>query len=112
MMPLGDRRIRVRFEVVGSLHGTLEFSEPPRVLNLSAGGALIRTPLMLPVGSLQTIYLNMDGRVARLTGQVRRVTRIEAESGSVAYSVGVQFVSPSPTAAASLEELLEAQSDS
>jgi hypothetical protein len=108
MIPLGDRRVRVRFEVVGTLHGVLEFSEPPRVLNLSAGGALIKTPLPLPIGSLQTIYLNVDGRMSRVTGEVRRVTRLEAES---AYAVGVAFVSPSPTAAASLEVLLEAQSD-
>jgi hypothetical protein len=109
MIPLGDRRIRIRFEVVGSLHGTLELAEPPRVLNLSAGGALIRTPLLLSVGSLHTIFLNVNGRTSRITGQVRRVTRIEAES---AYSVGVEFVAPSPLAAASLEALLEGQTDS
>ena len=50
MIPLGDRRVRVRFEVVGTLHGVLEFSEPPRVLNLSAGGALDQDALAAACG--------------------------------------------------------------
>jgi PilZ domain-containing protein len=111
MRPLGDRRIRLRFEVVGTLHGTLELSEPARVLNLSAGGALIRTPLALPVGSAQTIHLNLGGRTTRVTGLVKRLTPMEVEGGRGAYSVGLEFVSPSPALAASLEELLEAQGE-
>jgi len=110
MRPLGDRRLRLRFEVVGSLHGTLELSEPARVLNLSAGGALIRTALALRVGSVQTIHLNVAGRAARVTGLVRRLTPIESETGQ-AYSVGLEFMSPSPAVAASLEELLEGQGE-
>jgi hypothetical protein len=110
MRPLGDRRIRIRFEVVGTLHGTLELSEPAKVLNLSAGGALIRTPLALPVGSMQTIHLNLGGRTTRVSGLVRRLTPI-AEPGREAYSVGLEFVSPSPILAASVEELLEAEGE-
>jgi hypothetical protein len=111
MRPLGDRRLLLRFEVVGSLHGTLELSEPARVLNLSTGGALIRTALLLRVGSVQTIHLNVAGRTTRVAGLVRRLTPIESEAGQAAYSVGLEFVSPSPAAAASLEELLEAQGE-
>ena len=111
MRPLGDRRVRIRFEVVGTLHGTLELSEPARVINLSTGGALIRTPLPLPVGSIQTIYLNLAGRTTRVTGLVRRLTPIDAEPGRGGYSVGLEFVSPPPSVAASLEELLEAQGE-
>lgn len=110
MRPLGDRRLRLRFEVVGSLHGTLELSEPARVLNLSTGGALIRTALQLRVGSVQTVHLNVGGRTTRVTGLVRRLTPIESEAGQ-AYSVGLEFVSPSGAAAASLEELLESQGE-
>jgi len=111
MRPLGDRRLRLRFEVVGSLHGTLELSEPARVLNLSAGGALIRTALQMRVGSVQTIHLNVSGRTTRITGLVRRLTPVESEAGQAAYSVGLEFMSPSPAVAASLEELLEGQGE-
>src|SRR5437870_2075071 len=40
MRPLGDRRARVRFEVVGSFWGTVDLAEPARVININRTGAL------------------------------------------------------------------------
>ena len=44
-MALGDRRSRVRLEVVGALWATLELTEPARVVNISREGALITSPV-------------------------------------------------------------------
>ena len=54
-MALGDRRSRVRLEVVGALWATLELTEPARVVNISRDGALITSPVAMPPESVQPL---------------------------------------------------------
>ena len=55
MMALGDRRARVRLEVVGALWATLELTEPARVVNISKDGALLTSPVAMPPESVQPL---------------------------------------------------------
>ena len=55
-MALGDRRSRVRLEVVGALWATLELTEPARVVNISRDGALITSPVPMPPESVQPLH--------------------------------------------------------
>ena len=45
MRPLGDRRRRIRLEVVGSLWGALEIDRQAELMNISRTGALIVSPV-------------------------------------------------------------------
>jgi len=102
MRPLGDRRTRVRLEVLGTLRGTLELNEPARVLNISAHGALIETSVRVAVGSFQELQLKIDSRTTRVAGRVRRLEQVQpSETGK--YLIGLEFLSPSPSFTDSLE---------
>ena len=94
MKPLGDRRARVRFEVLGTLRGTLELSEATRVVNISAHGALVESPAKVALGSLHEIHLIIDGQPARVTARVRRLEQVEGEHQPPHYFVGFEFLSP------------------
>ena len=61
-MALGDRRSRVRLEVVGALWATLELTEPARVVNISREGALITSPVPMPPESVQPLSANAPAR--------------------------------------------------
>jgi len=90
--PLGDRRIRTRFEVVGVLWGLLECPQVARIVNISTTGALIESPLAVAVGSTQSVRLRVDGEEMLVDTEVRHVRRADAVSGK--YLIGVRFVSP------------------
>lgn len=106
MKLLGDRRIRVRFEVVGTLRGSLKLTEPAHVVNISVGGALLQTSSAVTVGSVQTMYLNIDGHTARVTGRVRRSARIDENRERGFYELGVEFLPVSAALAQSLTQLI------
>ena len=72
MSSLGDRRARVRFEVVGALRGMLELPARARLLNISRTGALIESPLAFPLESSQVVYFSLAG------GEVAVETRVQA----------------------------------
>jgi hypothetical protein len=112
MSPLADRRARIRYEVIGVLRGTLELSEPARVLNISGGGALLETTTPIPVGSTQAVHMTIDGHPARITSRVRHLSRI-GQPPKESYAIGVEFVSPPAELAVSMANLLgEARADS
>ena len=104
MRPLGDRRSRVRLEVLGTLRGTLELTEPARLLNISAHGALIETSALMTVGSFQELELNLGGRLTRVAGRVCRLEPIHEVSPSWKYLVGLEFLTPSPALTESMEQ--------
>jgi len=95
MKPLGDRRSRVRLEVLGTLRGTLELSEPARLINISAHGALIETSVLMAVGSFQELVVTLAGRATRIAGRVRRLEHVP-DTHTWKYLVGLEFLSPSP----------------
>jgi hypothetical protein len=103
--PLGDRRARVRFEVLGTLRGTLELTESARVVNISAHGALIESAAKVALGSLHELQLTLDGHRARVAARVCRLEPVNGPSGSPLYLIALEFLSPSSALAESIRML-------
>ena len=105
MKPLGDRRARVRFEVVGTLWGTLELHESSRIVDISRSGVLVESLLALPPDSVQLVRLKIGGEEVRVDGRVRHLRRITDENHA-AYLIGLEFLSPPAPVVASIDHLL------
>jgi PilZ domain len=84
-----DRRGRKRFEIVGSLTGTLETWERLTIRNLSAAGALVETTTPFAVGDHISGRLLYQNRARNMRGEVRRVALEESEKGEKSYLVGI-----------------------
>lgn len=92
-LPLGDRRSRVRLEVVGSLWGTIDVHEPARVLEISKGGALILSSVAAAPDSVQVLSLSVDGSPVSVDARVRHVRAVPAtDDHPVQYLLGVEFL--------------------
>jgi hypothetical protein len=92
MRPLGDRRAHVRLEVVGTLWGTLEITEPAAVVNISDSGVLVATRVAPAVHALQPIDLRIGGEELRLDARVRHFQPRQGADGQPEYLVGLEFV--------------------
>jgi PilZ domain-containing protein len=103
--PLGDRRARVRFEVLGTLRGTLELTESARVVNISAQGALIESATKVALDSLHEFQLTLDGHLARVAARVCRLEQVSGQGGSPLYLIGLEFLSPPSVLADSIRML-------
>ena len=71
MSALGDRRRRVRHEVVGALWGTLEIQEHANVVNISERGALLAAPSPRDVDSIQALELSLAGYDVQVEARAR-----------------------------------------
>ena len=98
-MSLGDRRSRVRLEVVGALWATLELTEPARVVNISRDGALLTSPVAMPPESVQPLHLKLEGQEVIVDARVRHVRRVSGPEEPIRYLVGVEFLSVPPALA-------------
>jgi len=98
-MALGDRRARVRLEVVGALWATLELTEPARVVNISKDGALLTSPVAMPPESIQPLHLKLEGQEIIVEARVRHVRRVSGPEEPIRYLVGVEFLSVPPALA-------------
>jgi hypothetical protein len=87
---IGDRRGRARFEIVGTLTGTLETWRRLEIRNLAEGGALLDTPIPFAPGSRISGRLSFRGRVREVRGEVRHITTLVARDDA-RYLVGVQW---------------------
>lgn len=87
----GDRRSRVRYEVVGAFWGTFDAGDAVRVHNLSHHGALIEAHQPLAVESIQSVCLMLDGQPALAEARVRHLTPAPAIERDC-YLVGVEFL--------------------
>lgn len=95
----GDRRVRGRFEIVGTLSGTLELVERLTLRNVGQGGALVESKVPLPVGSRITGRLSLDGQTREVKAEVRHLTayRPRGGGGEERHLVGVEWVDiPAP----------------
>ncbi len=92
MKPLGDRRAHVRLEVVGTLWGTLEITEPAAVVNISDGGVLVATRVAPAVHAFQPIELLVAGQEVRRGARVRHFQSRQGSDGQPEYLVGLEFV--------------------
>jgi hypothetical protein len=90
---LGDRRRRLRFEIVGQLWGSLLAEESLVLRNIGPGGALLEAPLPLEIDSLHTVRLLEDDQPRDVQARVRHVTLVRAEAGQTSrYLIGVEFL--------------------
>lgn len=96
MRSAGDRRLRVRFEVIGAFWGTFDAGDAVRVHNLTHHGALIESNRPLAVESVQSVCLMLDGQPAMADARVRHLKQTETRDRH-RYLVGVEFLS-APTA--------------
>jgi hypothetical protein len=89
---LGDRRSRIRLEVVGTLWGALDFEDVARVVNISDTGVLIATRSAPPLDSIQAIRLRIEGREVTVTARVRHFRQAAGPGGSPEFLVGLEIV--------------------
>jgi hypothetical protein len=98
-MAFGDRRSRVRLDVVGTLWATLDLAEPIRLVNISRDGALITSSVPMPPESVQPLQLRLEGRDVTVDARVRHVRRVSGPDQPAQYLVGVEFLSIPPVLA-------------
>jgi hypothetical protein len=103
MKPLGGRRAQVRFEVLGTLRGTLELTEAARIINISANGVLLESGARVALGSLQELQLTFDGQPTRVAARVKRLVPLTDHSGR--YLIGLEFLSPPSSLIESIAQL-------
>ena len=87
---IGDRRSRPRFEIVGTLTGTLQTWRRLEIRNLGLGGALLEATVPLPPGSRIGGRLALRGRSSQVQAQVRHITTL-VEPDTARYLMGVQW---------------------
>ena len=92
MRPLGDRRRRIRLEVVGSLWGTLEIDRQATLINISRSGALILSPVPAAVDSTQSVKLTIEGHEVKLAARVRHLHLLSHSSNAPQYRIGLEFL--------------------
>jgi hypothetical protein len=73
MKTSADRRTGARLDVVGPLWGTVHFNVPVRIVDASALGVLIASPVRFPAESIQQLCINVGG--PRIQGRRARVSR-------------------------------------
>lgn len=96
---LGDRRNRVRYEIVGQLWGSLETFEPLEVHNISLGGALVETRIPLNADSVQRLRLTAPAETAELQARIAHVSQRQDVMAPENYLIGVQFIELPPAVA-------------
>jgi hypothetical protein len=91
----GDRRKGTRLEVVGPLWGTVHLSVPVRIVDASALGALIASPISFPADSIQQLCIHVGDHEFRIDARVCHV-----RSGDPGYAgqdlIGLEFLPPAP----------------
>ena len=91
----GDRRARGRFEIVGTLSGTLETTQRLGLRNVGSGGALIESKVPLPIGTRLTGRLSIEGQTREVRAEVRHASGPTGRGGE-RYLVGIEWVDMTP----------------
>jgi c-di-GMP-binding flagellar brake protein YcgR len=113
MKPLGDRRTRVRFEVVGSFWGTVDVGEPARLVNISRTGALVASRSAVAADSTQTLRLTLQGHELPVDTKVRYLRHVPpAEGKPEHYLIGLEFVSVPPSLLETIEQIVNRSASS
>jgi hypothetical protein len=104
--PLGDRRARVRFEVVGSFWGMADVSETARVVDINRTGALIWSRSAFATESTQVIRLTLEGQELLVDTKVRHLRRVpETEREPEHYLIGLEFLAVPTSLLETIDEL-------
>jgi len=108
-MPLADRRLASRFEIVGGQWGILDVLEPLRVRNVSAECMLLESPNPLAVGSIHEFQL-MDGATAvRVHAAVRHLSPLRHSTTDRYFLVGLEFLNLDSRSSLAIERWRMAQ---
>jgi hypothetical protein len=99
-------------DVIGVMLGTLKLSEPARVLDISASGALLESPQPVTLASTQAVRFTLGGHEISVDATVRHVRPVEADGNGPPYLIGLEFVSPSHPLLRSIEDLAVRPDDS
>jgi hypothetical protein len=89
---LGDRRVRPRFEIVGDLWGTIDTVVGMPLVNVGAGGALVRSSVPLTPQSVHHVAVSCDGLQTPTSVQVRHMRPVPGENGQHVYLIGLEFL--------------------
>jgi hypothetical protein len=92
MRPLGDRRTRIRLEVIGSLWADLDVSDEARIVNISRGGALVEARIPAVIDSTRTIKVRVDGIEIQIGAKIRHLTRVDGSAQAPTYEIGLEFI--------------------
>jgi hypothetical protein len=87
----GDRRAKNRFELVGTLPGTLETWHRHRVRNLSHGGALVESTVPLAAGSRLSGRLLFQGSQRDIKAEVRHAQEDSNAGVPGRYLIGLAW---------------------
>ena len=90
MTTSGDRRTGARLEVVGPLWGTVHFNVPVRILDASALGVLIASPIRFPAESIQQMCIEVGDHQFRIDA---RVCHVRAADQAGQELIGLEFLS-------------------
>jgi hypothetical protein len=108
---LGDRRSRVRYEIVGQLWGSLETLEPLEIHNLSRGGALVETRVNLSTDTVHRLRFASPENTLDLQARVAHVSPRQDVTAADNYLVGMQFLGLPPQAADYIERVVQRNLD-
>lgn len=93
MKRIGDRRAHVRLEVVGVLWGTLEMMKRARVINVTDTGALIASPVAIPLDTVQSIQMTLEGHEIAVEARVCHTRCVSSLDRPSEYHIGLEFLS-------------------
>ena len=106
MKPLGDRRARVRFEVVGSFWGRADVSETARVVDINRTGALVWSRSAFANESMQVIRLTVEGQELLVDTKVRHLRRVAGTDVEPEhYLIGLEFLAAPSALLDSIDQL-------
>jgi len=88
-MKTSDRRAGERLEVVGPLWGTVHFNVPVRVIDATALGVLIASPVRFPAESIQQLCVNVGDHEFRVDA---RVCHVRAADQAGQELIGLEFL--------------------
>jgi PilZ domain-containing protein len=108
---LGDRRGRLRFELVGELAAVFGTVDALTARDVSWRGASVESPVPLPLDSVQSLRFVMGDQVGEVTVRVRHVTRTDCPGGE-RYRIGFEFLDLQPEMREEIGRLVAADSQS
>jgi hypothetical protein len=89
---MGDRRGKPRFEVVGELWGTLDTVVMLPLRNVGRGGALLESPIRLPLESTHRVTLRFEDMETDTRIRIRHLRQVPTARREERYLIGVEFL--------------------
>jgi PilZ domain len=108
---LGDRRGRLRFELVGELAAVFGTNDALTARDVSWRGASVESTVPLPLDSVHSLRFVTEDRVGEVTVRVRHVTRTDSPDGE-RYRIGFEFLDLQPEMRDEIGRLVAAESQS